>query len=142
MTLMFSHLQGQAHASMVHRVLQVSLEDPEKANQCIFFHYYKAKRRIPLLGLRFKAAAGPHELPRDPRDPCASPEVLAENGSSHEPGNFEIVSSGSKVFSCVSLLCQPHTDFRQPYDPVNAVLDYILDEVRSILLGFFRKSFD
>ncbi|KAI0633183.1 WD40-repeat-containing domain protein [Trametes polyzona] len=92
---------------------------PDRADQCIFIHYYKAKRRSALarrlFGMRLAAAAGPHALP--PRDPYgdadSSSPVLADDGSEGHLPEFE--------FEMVP-------DVPSPYDPVNEVLKYILEK--------------
>ncbi|EIW57475.1 uncharacterized protein TRAVEDRAFT_21074 [Trametes versicolor FP-101664 SS1] len=85
----------------------IPLVDETGADQCLFVHYYKAKRRSRLLPLKLVARAGPHQLPRHPDEDPEAPKVLAnaENAGSmsHHPPEHEEV-----------------------FDPVNMVLDYIL----------------
>lgn len=78
-------------------VPQASPNTPEKPNQCIFFHYYKAKRRRTKFFLRrFEARAGPHELPPpDPDDSYGSSDVLEEDSGGDS--DSETVSGISKV---------------------------------------------
>ncbi|KAI9058620.1 YVTN repeat-like/Quino protein amine dehydrogenase [Trametes sanguinea] len=83
---------------------------PDKADQCIFFHYYKIKKRFWVFP-RIEAGAGPHQLPsNDPRMGGHS-AILADEGefSSFEYDGFEL------------------PNYPKPYDPVNVVLDYILE---------------
>lgn len=61
---------------------------PEKADQCIFFHYYKAKRRFFLFE-RMEAGAGPHELPPKADDDFSSSEVLAQDDDDVDELQFE-----------------------------------------------------
>ncbi|KAJ8494847.1 hypothetical protein ONZ51_g2077 [Trametes cubensis] len=84
---------------------------PDKADQCIFFHYYKMKRRwFPLPG-RIVAGAGPHELPSSEDDTDANPSVLVDDGDVQ----FEYDDEFEQM---------PH--YAKPFDPVTCVLDYIL----------------
>lgn len=108
-------------------VPQASSSTPDKPNQCIFFHYYKAKRRRTKFFLRrFEARAGPHELPPpDPDDSYGSSDVLEEDSGGDS--DSETVSGISKVCVLTSIRCEAPTDSGQPYDPVNAALDYILE---------------
>ncbi|OSD00766.1 YVTN repeat-like/Quino protein amine dehydrogenase [Trametes coccinea BRFM310] len=85
---------------------------PDKADQCIFFHYYKMKKRFWPLPARIEAGAGPHQLPPGDGGMDGYSEVIADDGSvAHlEYGDFEILSH-----------------YPKPYcDPVDFVLDYIL----------------
>lgn len=55
------------------------VSDLPKADQCIFFHYYKLKRRAILMfppQFELKAGAGPHQLLRNPDGPGAAPGAL------------------------------------------------------------------
>ncbi|KAM5536984.1 hypothetical protein V8D89_009313 [Ganoderma adspersum] len=73
-------------------------------DQCLFIHYYKMKRR--LLGREpVQAGAGPHQLPPGPGKP--GPDAMS-------PGR----DAGASPYN------GPGRD--DTYDPVNAVLDYIL----------------
>ncbi|KAI0350532.1 WD40 repeat-like protein [Trametes cingulata] len=85
---------------------------PERADQCIFFHYYKMKRRRWPWS-KIKAGAGPHELPRPPDDTDASQNVETDDRSDRsgdESSEFELMP-----------------DYPKSYDPVNPLLDYILE---------------
>ncbi|KAL1949395.1 hypothetical protein VTO73DRAFT_8276 [Trametes versicolor] len=79
------------------------------ADQCIFFHYYKAKRRSRLLPLILVAQAGPHQLPRHPDEDTEAPKVLTDSEN-----------AGS-----LSHHLRP-PEHEEVFDPVNMVLDYIL----------------
>ncbi len=60
---------------------------PEPVDQCIFIHYYKAKRRM-WRPLDIKAAAGPHELPSpDPEDGGLDPVAAEDDSGSDEEGS-------------------------------------------------------
>ncbi|KAI0325968.1 YVTN repeat-like/Quino protein amine dehydrogenase [Cubamyces sp. BRFM 1775] len=84
---------------------------PDKADQCIFFHYYKMKRRwFPLPG-RIVAGAGPHELPQNEDDTDANPSVLVDDDYVQVEYDDEFEQ-------------MPH--YPKPFDPVTCVLDYIL----------------
>ncbi|KAI0743147.1 WD40 repeat-like protein [Daedaleopsis nitida] len=86
---------------------QTSLDVEEKADQCIFIHYYKSKRKF--LGFRMlKAAAGPDELPPPGPDEADSPVDVCEDDLSDD--GFEQIPRSSK-----------------PFDPVDDLLDYILE---------------
>ncbi|KAI0350573.1 hypothetical protein OH77DRAFT_1412848 [Trametes cingulata] len=55
-------------------------------DQCVFIHYYKRKkRRWPFFPSVFKAAAGPHEFPRDREG----------SGDDQAPDDWEMTSDGS-----------------------------------------------
>ncbi|KAI9058611.1 WD40 repeat-like protein [Trametes sanguinea] len=86
---------------------------PDKADQCIFFHYYKMKKRwIPLFPARIEAGAGYDQLPPGDDRMGGYPEVLADDGS--------VAHSEYEGIEMV-----PHDP--KPYcDPVDFVLDYIL----------------
>ncbi|KAI0650997.1 WD40 repeat-like protein [Trametes meyenii] len=83
----------------------------EKADQCVFFHYYKMKRRWRLLPRKLEAGAGPHQLPPSPGHMDANPGVLAagEGGATMEDRDIEMVPN-----------------YPPSFDPVNIVLDYII----------------
>lgn len=72
----------------VPSVPQAAYGVPEKADQCIFFHYYKAKRRFFLFE-RMEAGAGPHELPPKADDDFSSSEVLAQDDDGADELEFE-----------------------------------------------------
>ncbi|OBZ65404.1 Vegetative incompatibility protein HET-E-1 [Grifola frondosa] len=77
--------------------------DVSKFDQCVFLEYYKMKKRIWFYRV-IKAAAGPHELPSQPDDSDpGSPELMVEEDDIEE------------------------VPFRSKYDPVDYVLDYILE---------------
>ncbi|KAI0673287.1 WD40 repeat-like protein [Trametes maxima] len=81
----------------------------EKADQCVFFHYYKMKRRW-LLPRKIEAGAGPHQLPPDPGNADTDSDVLAsEDGGLIEDRDIEMVPN-----------------YPPSFDPVNVVLDYII----------------
>ncbi|KAI0820136.1 WD40-repeat-containing domain protein [Trametes gibbosa] len=94
---------------------EVAPIDPASApfNQCIFLNYFKAKKRIQVWRPRFlQAGAGPHQLPDD--------------GDSDDSGHNDAVGAGISPASSSS-------DFEEiprsgvPYDPVEYLLDYILE---------------
>lgn len=81
---------------------------PPRADQCIFFHYYKLKRRGILMippQFELKAGAGPHELPRNPGGPEAHSQVLSDNMDIMEDeqavDSFEVMPSNN------SQVCAP-----------------------------------
>ncbi|KAI0651005.1 hypothetical protein C8Q79DRAFT_930893 [Trametes meyenii] len=81
----------------------------EKYDQCLFFHYFKTKRRLRVGRLEIIAGAGPHQLPPNGDHPAPSPAVLVDDGS--RPDALQETDSGAST---------------SPYDPVNFLLDYIL----------------
>ncbi|KAH9846783.1 hypothetical protein C2E23DRAFT_851370 [Lenzites betulinus] len=92
--------------------------DPETApfNQCIFLNYYKVKRRLHLWRARFmEAGAGPHELPDDGDSDNSTQYAVLSGGRSSDS-----VSSNSSDFGEVP-------ERGMPYDPVELLLDYILE---------------
>ncbi|KAI0350495.1 WD40 repeat-like protein [Trametes cingulata] len=91
---------------------EVEMGVSPKADQCIFFHYYKVKRRWWILPQRIEAGAGPHQLPPGAYDGDADMRILTDDSGepiAEEYREFEMGPDESK-----------------PFDPVNAVLDYIL----------------
>lgn len=63
----------------------------DQYDQCIFIHYYKRKRRKwPISPSIIRAAAGPHELPRNPDDEedVAELEVVASTESDASSDEF------------------------------------------------------
>ncbi|KAI0673282.1 hypothetical protein C8Q78DRAFT_1024064 [Trametes maxima] len=90
-------------------MLQPPPDMQEEADQCVFFHYYKMKRRF-LLPSKIEAGAGPHQLPPNPGHMDTNPGVLAgERGAPMEDQDIETAPKYSASF-----------------DPVNFVLDYII----------------
>ncbi|KAI0369595.1 hypothetical protein BV20DRAFT_357286 [Pilatotrama ljubarskyi] len=94
---------------------------PRRAAQCVFFNYYRTKRRfgVPARFLKdIKAGAGPHELPRHPDDTDASPGVPATDDSGMCTEDEDLQEG------------QGYASRRSPkkyeYDPVKDLLDYIL----------------
>ncbi|KAI0369573.1 WD40 repeat-like protein [Pilatotrama ljubarskyi] len=84
----------------------------DSADQCIFFNYYKMKRRRWPWS-KMKAGARPHELPRPPDETDAPPGVESgdrSDSSGDESSEFELMP-----------------DYPKSYDPVNPLLDYILE---------------
>ncbi|KAI0696228.1 WD40-repeat-containing domain protein [Cerioporus squamosus] len=78
----------------------------EPIDQCIFMHYYKMKRRMIWKSVPIKAAAGPDELPSpDPEDGGLDPVAADDDSGSDEEGFMR----------------------RKRFDPVNDLLDYILE---------------
>lgn len=91
-----THDARSTTAMAVPTVPQVAPGAPDKADQCIFFHYFKAKRRFFVFE-RLEAGAGPHELPPSTDEDVADAALLSREG---DPAgdDFDFVSTGdSKV---------------------------------------------
>ncbi|KAI0369524.1 hypothetical protein BV20DRAFT_353149 [Pilatotrama ljubarskyi] len=84
----------------------------DEHDQCVFIHYYKRRKRWPFFPSVFKAAAGPHNLPRDSE----------ASGDEELPVDWEM---SSDCFSEERFERFPHQD--QVQDPAGRVLDYILE---------------
>ncbi|KAI0673289.1 WD40-repeat-containing domain protein [Trametes maxima] len=85
------------------------VEAAPKQDQCVFFNYFKAKRRL-WLGLKvIEAAAGPHELPPDYRGGASPSDPISVDNTSYDSDDFEEMPPAEA-----------------PYDPVDSLLDYIL----------------
>ncbi|KAI0641267.1 WD40 repeat-like protein [Trametes meyenii] len=84
-------------------------EATRKQDQCIFFNYYKAKKRLWLGPKVMEAAAGPHELPPGDREGESSNDPISTEDASYDSDDFEEVPRA-----------------RVPHDPVDFLLDYIL----------------
>ncbi|CDO76417.1 hypothetical protein BN946_scf184925.g4 [Trametes cinnabarina] len=84
----------------------------DKADQCVFFHYYKMKKRYWFLPTRIEAGAGPHQLPPNHGNTDNHPQISA----SHDERTAEVSYDDFEM-----------PDYPRPYDPVNFVLDYILE---------------
>ncbi|KAI0758710.1 WD40-repeat-containing domain protein [Fomes fomentarius] len=79
------------------------VEPPRLATtQCIFFHYYKMKKRILWRPRPIRAAAGPDELPPDDDNAGGNEQVL-------------------------DLDFEEHPQSSPPYDPVEILLEWILE---------------
>ncbi|TFK89205.1 WD40 repeat-like protein [Polyporus arcularius HHB13444] len=80
---------------------------PHPPNQCLFVHYYKMKRRAFWWPLKepMRAAGGPHQLPPGPDNPEMDPPIRMPSPE------YEFESEQA-----------------EGYDPVNALLDYILSQ--------------
>ncbi|KAL1943401.1 hypothetical protein VTO73DRAFT_4476 [Trametes versicolor] len=96
----------------------VDAGDPDKCNQCVFINYYKAKKRFMLGPTPMEAAAGPHRLPSPDRsDPMDGTLV---NESQWCNGPVPRAGRGHEDF-------EPDTAPEPLCDPVNSLLDYILE---------------
>ena len=111
-------------------------------NQCIFIHYYKAKKRFWRARSLF-AAAGPHELPDDPGDEGG--DTQATGNQSGDEVEIEEVPPPSTVRRRYLTVLHVLTYHLQPFDPVECLLDYILevrallrDLLRHLLIGLYR----
>ncbi|KAI0759246.1 WD40-repeat-containing domain protein [Trametes elegans] len=96
--------------------------DEEVADQCIFFNYYKMKKRFWLWPEYVAAAAGPHELPPGPDagGMGGAPAVVADDGGmlvDPQSAEFEMGPQYPEVGPL---------GVHRPVDPVNVALDYIL----------------
>ncbi|PIL35942.1 hypothetical protein GSI_01602 [Ganoderma sinense ZZ0214-1] len=85
----------------------LSAPPQERCDQCIFLHYYKMKRRLGWKSTPMQAAGGPHELPPSSRD--GGDDVLCPSYDDAEE---------TPIFD---------EDLGKPFDPVNDILDYILE---------------
>ncbi|KAI0350502.1 hypothetical protein OH77DRAFT_1524875 [Trametes cingulata] len=94
-------------------MLRAAAPVPDKQDQCTFFKYLRAKRRL-LAPLKLEAGAGPHQLPRDPDRTDGGAKVLADDDVSVDTRALDDRSS------------RIPSDIRSVYDPVRDVLDYIL----------------
>ncbi|KAI0633161.1 WD40-repeat-containing domain protein [Trametes polyzona] len=104
----------EGHSSEAGRLTCPDATTPTpKCDQCVFFNYFKAKRRF-MLGPRYmEAAAGPHELPPDdPRSTEGGVQLVGDDDDRWSLGDFE---EG------------PGSTSEPPADPVDHLLDYILD---------------
>ncbi|KAI0325972.1 WD40 repeat-like protein [Cubamyces sp. BRFM 1775] len=85
---------------------------PPKRDQCIFINYYKAKKRLLWKPKIIQAAAEPQDIPPGDQDDADSGAVAAAT---------ETASSGSDSD------VEGEMPDRKPYDPVDFLLDYILE---------------
>ncbi len=88
-TSLSAHDSQWGPAMSVPMVPQAAPGIPEKADQCIFFHYYKAKRRFFFLE-RMEAGAGPHELPTNADDDFATSALLAQDENNTDDLEFDM----------------------------------------------------
>nr|VWO97603.1 Superoxide dismutase (EC [Ganoderma boninense] len=79
------------------------------ANQCLFIHYYKMKRRFLLSVEPMLAAAGPDRLPPGPQDPGPDAKVPCQGAGASACDDHRKSHEGAEA-----------------YDPVSDLLDYIL----------------
>ncbi len=114
-------------------------EMPPKYDQCVFLHYYKLKRRRLLAPKVIRAAAGQSSLSRS-RSPSESAGALGTSScdimdsslDSAQHCALEMVPDREEVCS-LDMLVTPAAAltllllYSQVYDPVNDLLDFILD---------------
>lgn len=86
--------RGALNASAGTQPDQESL-NVDEADQCIFLHYYKMKRRVWLYR-HMKAGAGPHELPSPGPDEAGS-RVVADDEEVGSDEEFDEVPRSRKV---------------------------------------------
>lgn len=86
--------RGALNASASTQPDQESL-NVDEADQCIFLHYYKMKRRVWLYR-HMKAGAGPHELPSPGPDEAGS-RVVADDEELGSDEEFDEVPRSRKV---------------------------------------------
>ena len=101
-------------------------EKPPLHNQCLFVNYYKMKRRLPWSGsIPMRANAGPHHLPPPPKDPGDSTTAFL-NPRSHGSESFgrDTQEVRYRDISCTQTAIE--RGGHQRFDPVNHLLDYIL----------------
>lgn len=112
---------------------------PPKYDQCVFLHYYKLKRRRLLAPKVIRAAAGQSSLSRS-RSPSESAGALGTSScdimdsslDSAQHCALEVVPDREEVCS-LDMLVTPAAAltllllYSQVYDPVNDLLDFILD---------------
>lgn len=94
-------------AMSVPVVPQAALGVPEKMDQCIFFHYYKAKRRFFFLE-RIEAGAGPHELPPKADDDFATSALLAQGEGNADHMEFDMPTGQFSMVCTHSLELDAH----------------------------------
>ncbi|KAI0922265.1 hypothetical protein AcW2_007006 [Taiwanofungus camphoratus] len=103
------------HRGMITGTPETSTEsiftDGPRFDQCVFLHYYKLKVRFGLWPTVVKAAGGPRDLPSAGDDDANSPGMLVD---ASDPVSEEVV---------IEQVPAP----QRPYDPLNFVLDYILE---------------
>ncbi|KAI0650995.1 hypothetical protein C8Q79DRAFT_996596 [Trametes meyenii] len=79
-------------------------EAPLKQDQCVFFNYFKAKRRL-WLGLKvIEAAAGPHELPPDDQGGASPSDSVFVENTSYDSDDFEEMPPSEAVGPCNPLM--------------------------------------
>ncbi len=108
-----------------------------KCDQCIFFNYFKAKKRL-LMGPKYMAAAaGPHQLPPGGRDDFATSDAPLTHEDRWLEEDFEEMPDMKPVSVRTTLmmwmLASRVDVLAKPCDPVDFLLDYIL-EVRALVL--------
>ena len=112
-------------------------------NQCIFTHYYKPKKTRLWPAISLHAAASPHELPDDPGDEGGDTQAT-RNQWNNEVDTEEVPPSSTVRRRYLTPLHVLTSHF-QPFDPVECLLDYILevrallhDLLRHLLIGLYR----
>lgn len=110
-----------------------NVTDSVASDHCVFLNYYRMKRRV-FWSWASKAAAGPHNLPsnrdRDDADENSSSRPSSQDGSEVEPDD---ATSSSKVCDRLFFFTSSAINFlflhffKQSYDPVEFVLNYILE---------------
>ncbi|KAI0369597.1 hypothetical protein BV20DRAFT_1053185 [Pilatotrama ljubarskyi] len=110
---------GPTTATASPSTLGAAAPEPDRQDQCLFFSYYKVKRRL-LAPLKLEAGAGPHKLPRNPDDMKDSAKVLADDNDDNERAQALHENSS-----------ETPSDVLSAYDPARDLLDYILRNSRA-----------
>ncbi|EIW56314.1 uncharacterized protein TRAVEDRAFT_128116 [Trametes versicolor FP-101664 SS1] len=82
-------LSGAAFVAAPSSNTNIDAVGARKCDQCIFFNYFKAKKRLFIGPKYMVAAAGPHELPPPDRDDFASSDAVLADGGPWFDEDFE-----------------------------------------------------